>query len=454
MKKPLPFFRGLEGTIMIFSLFIILGGTLVLAAWVQMLATRATYTATTEEGQKRRIAMENGRALARQYVLNQMPNANSFLGTNYSLADGWGGFSLQVPPDNPWLTTNFSVGNPFNPISDDSFVVAISGSNTYICNSAETNRWTFFVRSRSPILAGFPAVFHLPTTISDTGQFTNVTTYKIYGANLTNLVGRSNTPDIPFTSGYTASNPGATNAYLGYFASPMNTNYPSPVDVSPSALSVVASNSLGATFSSTSPGPNTNTLVTNYRGGSVTLGLNSTQTDSITRYDIPNTVTNIWSTTNPSGTKTIILNYSNSAVTNLMLVASANTNALHLTVNSTNTNLTLLTLRGTNNTRRVYCSMNGSQNLTLKTESRATNYSWWMGLTAANTNLDLNITAPTNTRSLTITGGIRTERGLAVDGRLNIVSNSVPAISGTNVSGIEFIADRILWLEEQKSTNQ
>jgi hypothetical protein len=447
MKKPLPFFRGLEGTIMVFSLFIILGGTLVLAGWAQMLATRATYATMTEEGQKRRIAMANGRALARQYVLNQMPAAASFLGTNYSLANGWGGFDVSVPPVNQWTNTNFTIGNPFNPISDSSFVAVTPG---HISNSAETNTWTFLIRSRSPVLAGFPAVFHAPTLTSDTNQFTNVTTYKIYW---TNLVGLPNSPDIPFTSGATASGPG-TNAYVGYFASPLNTNN-SYIEVTTqtNALSITNYNTNGATFVSTNAGPNTNTLITNYTGGSLTVVLNSTNTtaNALLRYQVANSMTNVYSTTNVAGSKTYIRRYSNGLATNLTLVASTATNTLHLIADANNTNLTALTLRGTNNTRRVYFYRNSSRDLTLRTESRATNYTWWMGVTAVNTNADLIITAPTNTRSLTLTGGIRTDRTITVTGQLTIISNSVSPISGTNTANIETIADRILWLEEQRT---
>ena len=94
---------------MIFSLVIILGGTLVLAGWAQMMATRATYSVMTEEGQKRRIAIANGRALARQYVLNQMPSGSiTYFTTN--LANGWGGFQINGV-SNLWTNVNFSVGN-------------------------------------------------------------------------------------------------------------------------------------------------------------------------------------------------------------------------------------------------------------------------------------------------------------------------------------------------------
>jgi len=436
MKKPLPFFKSFEGTIMIFSLVIILGGTLVLAAWAQMLATRATYSVMTEEGQKRRIALANGRALARQYVLNQMPSGSiSNFSTN--LANGWGGFQINSASA-LWTNANFSVGNPFNQFCDTTFVVTNGG---HVSNNLETYGWTFLIRSRSPLLAGYPLTIQNPGT-TNLAWASNA--YKIYWSN---ALGFSNAPDIPFTSGTTASGAGSTNGYIGYFASPMNTNY-AYTDVS--GLSITNGNTNGATYvSSTNPSTNTNMYITNYTGGSVTLVLNSTQTNSITRYAVPNTVTNIFSFTNTVLSKTNIRNYSNAAVTNLMLVGSTNTNALHLIVNSSTTNLNTLTLSGTNNTRRIYLNKNGGS-LTNQTATYTSSYAWWMGMTLSN--CTTSVYAPTNANKLTLQGGIRSDGTINVNqGNLSVISSTLPAINGTNVSDIETIADRIMWLEEQRN---
>ena len=435
MKKPFPFSRSLEGTIMIFSLFIILGGTLVLAAWAQMLATRATYAVMTEEGQKRRIALANGRALARQYVLNQMPSGSiSNFSTN--LANGWGGFQINSASA-LWTNTSFSVGNPFNPFCDSTFVVTNGG---HVSNSLESFNWTFLIRSRSPLLAGYPLAVQNPGT-TNLAWATNP--YKIYWSN---ALGFSNAADIPFTSGTTASGAGSTNGYLGYFASPMNTNY-SYVDAS--GLSITNGNTNGATYvSSSNPATNTNLFITNYSGGSVTLVLNSAQTNTITRYVVPNTVTNIFSFTNTVLSKTNIRNYSNAAVTNLMLVGSTNTNTLHLIANSTTTNLNTLTLSGTNNSRRVYLNKNGGSALTVATQTNTSSYTWWMGLSLSNCTATL-----TNTiKSLTLQGGIRSDGAINNNAtNFSVIPSTVPAINGTNVSDIETVADRIMWLEEQRS---
>lgn len=443
MKKPVTFFRDIEGTIMIFSLVVILGGTIVLAGWAQMMATRAIYTTMTEEGQKRRIAIANGRALARQYVLNQMPSGaigSALQGTNFSLSNGWGGFAINYAAA-LWTNTNYLAGNPFNPICGSSFVVTNLGT---ISNSVETCNWTFLIRGRSPVLAGFPAVFHNPLLTSSTNQFTNVSTYKIYWSN---IVGLPKSPVIPFTSGSDAAGPG-TNSYIGYFASPLNTNY-AFTDVAnvSGALSITNYNTNGATYVSTNAGSNTNTFITNYTGGSVSLVLNSSDTNinTVLRYTIANSVTNIYSTTNTNGSKVTIRRYSNGLVTNLTLVASTASNTLHLIADTNNTNLSSITLSGTNNSRRLCVFRDGSQNLTLKTESTGSNYSWWMALTAVNTNASLTINAPTNAKSLTLTGGVRTDRTITVTGQLTILSNSLPA------SNAEVIMDRFLWLEDQRT---
>ena len=427
---------------MIFSLVIILGGTLVLAGWAQMMATRATYSVMTEEGQKRRIAIANGRALARQYVLNQMPSGSiGYFTTN--LANGWGGFQINGVT-NLWTNASFSVGNPFNQFSDTTFVVTNGG---HVSNSLESYGWSFLIRSRSPLLAGYPLTIHSPGT-TNPGTFAANITNKIFWSN---ALGFTNAADIPFTSGYTASGAGSTNGYLGYFASPMNTNY---AYTDASGLSVTNGNTNGATFVSTNFGTNTNTIITNYTGGSVTLVLNSTQTNSITRYVVPNTVTNIWSTNNVSGSITYIRNYSNMAVTNLMLVGSTNTNVLHLIANSTNTNLATLSLSGTNNARKIYLNkVGGTLSLTNSQAGTYTNnYSWWLGMTLSNCTGTV-YTPTTSGKSLSLQGGIRSDGTISQNGQgnLTITTNPSPAISGTNTSVIETIADRILWLEEQKS---
>ncbi len=497
MKAPIPFIRNLQGTILIFSLIVILGGTLVLAGWAQMMATRATYTTTTEEGQKRRIAIANGRALARQYVLNQMPSGtigSALQGTNFSLADGWGGFAINFA-SGVWSNTNFVEGNPFNPISGPSFVVTNLGT---ISNSAEALNWTYLIRSRSPVLSGYPIVVQNPATTNLAWVAANAK--KIFWSE---VIGFSNSPAIPFTSGTNSSGFG-TNGYIGYFASPLSTNY-----VYSPATVTYPTNTFSTNTAVFVPPPVTNggTITRNFDGGTMTANVSASQPAAIVRYDIPNaftnlfaftnTVTNVNIATNSSivtnsttyitgtnytwnakhtritgtnytygtnyttatnytyttnyATNTYIDRFTNSSATNVTIAASAETNALHIIIPASNTNLTQITLSGATNTRMVYVNHAGA-NLTLQTATTNENYTWRMGITVATFPSSFAVRAPTGSRSLTIQGGIRSVRNIDVNqGNLVLSTNTSPAMSGSNASSAELITDRIIWLEEQRT---
>ena len=497
MKKPAPLLRSLQGAIMIFALMIILGGTLVLAGWAQMMATRATYTAMTEEAQKRRIAIANGRALARQYVLNQMPSGSigsALQGTNYSLADGWGGFAINYASA-IWTNTNFVEGNPFNPIGGPSFVVTNLGT---ISNTAEALNWTYLIRSRSPVLAGYPIVVQYPATTNL--AWASASANKIFWSS---VVGLSNSPVIPISSGTNSSGLG-TNGYMGFFASPVSTNY------TYSAASVTYPTNTFATNTAVFVPPastNGNTITRNFNGGTMTAYVASNQPAQIVRYDIPNTfvtaftftntVTNAFVATNSSittnsttyvngtnyvwnsrhtritgtnytygtnftvttnltyttnfATNTYIDNFTNSSATNVTVVASTQTNVVHIIIPASNTNLSRITLSGTNNSRMVYINHAGG-NLTLQTATTNENYTWKMGLTVATFPSSFTIQAPTGTKSLTLQGGIRSVRNINLNqGNLTLTTNPSPAMTGTNASSAELVTDRIIWLEEQRT---
>ena len=496
MKTPVPFFRNLQGTIMIFSLGVILGGTIVLAGWAQMMATRATYTTTTEEGQKRRIAIANGRALARQYVLNQMPSGtigSALQGTNYSLADGWGGFAINFAAG-VWSNTNFVAGNPFNPISGPSFVVTNLGT---ISNGVEALNWTYLLRSRSPILSGYPIVVQNPATTNL--AWVTGSAPKIFWSE---VVGFSNSPSIPFTSGTNSSGLG-TNGFIGYFASPLSTNY-----IYSAATVTYPTNTFSTNTAVFVPPAVTNsgTITRNFNGGSMTANVSASQPATIVRYDIPNGFTNMFTFTNTVtnvnvatntdivtnsttyitgtnytynkkgkrtgtnytygtnytigtnytyttnyATNTYIDRFTNSSATNVTITASTETNALHIVIPASNSNLTHITLSGTTNTRMVYVNHSGA-NLTLQTATTNESYTWRMGLTVATFPSSFAVRAPTGSRSLTLQGGIRSVRNIDVNqGNLILSTNAAPAMIGTNASSAELITDRIIWLEEQRT---
>jgi len=429
---------GIRGTIMIFALIVILGGALVLAAWAQMLATQSVYPDTTAERIKCRVALANGRALARQFLLEQMPldpssRSNNFT-PNYFLSNSWGGFYLFFSRDNDfWANTNLSAGNPFSTFGGTSFV---DTNNTFWLApySADTNNreyWAFRVRSRSPLLAGFPLVVHQPAS-TNLGSW--APTAKIY---YTNPIGFMDFPQVPFTSGTNPAGAG-TNNYKGYFAAPLSTNY-LPQTNNLTGISVINPTNTGYTNSSTNMvGTRTNTT---YWSGQLGLLINSSQTDPIIHFDIPST-TNF--STNIS--TTVMTTYTNARVTNVTLVASANTNAMHLIVPATNANLSSITLSNTPSTREIYLNKQSTNNLILQTATTNASYTWWFAATLSNSNSVLVATnIPRSSYLLTLTGGLRTPGTITNNGNLRLTNDTTPSAS------IEHIADRVMWLEEART---
>ncbi|MEI6071677.1 MAG: hypothetical protein WCS31_07780 [Verrucomicrobiae bacterium] len=441
---------GIRGTIMIFALIVILGGALVLAAWAQMLATQAVYPDTTAERIKCRVALANGRALARQFLLEQMPldptnNTNRYTNTSpfLFLTNNWGGF--QFPgnfrwTNNFWTNTILTQGNPFSTFGGMSFVD--TNNACYLrTNSADTNNfeyWAFRVRSRSPLLAGFPLVIQKPSTSTNTNTPGN--DYRAPTAVFwTNVIGYSGFPIVPFTAGT------STNGYGGVFSAPLTTNYAySNVLVSAQTYptNTFSSNTAGHIPTYLTNSLSGSTYTTNYNGGTVSVSLNATQTDAILRYVVPtNALTNI-SFTNVVGSKTYINSYTNVTVTNLIIVGSAQTNALHI-IATNSTDLTGVTLSGNTNSRKIILNKSGSS-LTLNTTNYASGGVWWLGLSVSGTNA-LNVTPPAS-GILNIRGGLRTDGNITVT--TGTFTNTIETSPDANV---EQIADRVMWLEESRT---
>jgi len=423
---------GVRGTIMVFALLVILGGALILAGWAQMLATRVAYPDTADDGGKRRIALANGRALAREFLLEQMPSGES-VAREYFLSNNWGGFEFFSSRSNFWADTNLVDANPFNQFGERSFAV----SNWCYLSGVGTNEeyWTFLVRSRSPLLAGYPLVVHNPSTSTNTNN--NRSPNRIFGANIFTNTALYVGPVAPFTSGTN------TNGYAGNFSAPMNTNYvalPGYTNLSypnSNGLSYTNATNTGAVVTSSSLVGSVYT--TNYNGGRLTVVLNPTDSNSFLRYDVPDPLITRVSFTNVILSKTYIYTYSNTTVTNLHIVGSALTNAMHV-VATNRAALAAVTLVGNSNNRSLYISKSGG-NLTLQT-SGYTNGIWALGLSLSGA-CPLTVTPPASA-TLKIRGGLRT------DGTITVSTGTLTNSLETG-SSMDFIADRVLWLEQTRT---
>jgi len=389
--------------VIVFALLVVFVGTIVLAAWVQILATRALASESALQAQQRRIAIGNGRALARQFVLEQMP-AGAFAVTNVSatISGGWGGFSVAGAPSGFLNQTNLFPGNFYSPMGGLSFVANFAGS---LNAGTASEPWTFRVRSRSPFVAGFPLVIH-------NSALTNTLTGEVRRINWTNLSGITNVPRVPMTWGV---NP--ANSYAGFFSGALRTNI----------VAVTATNFTG------------HTNATSSRVDLVISPSASFATDNIrVIYNIsgPNIVSSSSQRfTNNSGSTT----YSNNTHTIRFIRivgSSSSTNLLQVVFLPSATPLPPVILEGIN-TRPVSIYALG-RSITLENSTSGAN--WRACVTLSNAPLTVNASGAVAVPRL------RTDTNVAVTGILQFN----PEVGGTS-SLIEFFSERIMWLEDNRA---
>ncbi len=432
---------GIRGTIMIFALLVVMVSTLVLAAWAQMMATATLYPDTTAVQVQDRIAMENARAMARQYLLSSLPSGAT-LYWEVSISNGaWGGCRVSSSLNSFWADMNFiTAGNPFSPFGNRAFVVT---KDTTLSNSFHSITSRFLIKSRSPLLAGYPLVVHTNSSTNLTATW--VPTNKIY---YTNMIGFPCFPQVPFTSGTNPSGPNGDLGYFGYFAAPIpsytnnfNTNFTYTNLTYQTNEELIYTNATGGT-ATTNTFTKDGNVYTNYTGGNLTALLNPTDVESdIVRYEVPGT--DVYLDTNT------YRKYTNASITNLYIIGSTNqtNHPMHVVVPKNASNLSTITLTNTNNTRKIYLNKQNSGNMTIKTATTGETYNWWFAATVLPTNTTLTIAAPTTSgRYLNITGGFRIAQAMTNTGNLKI--NQTPMATGTNIDAVEFISDRVLWIED------
>ena len=413
---------------MIIALLVVIAGAMVLAGWAQLLATRAAFADSEDLGQERRVTLENARAFARQYILTNMPSGSVPGLTNANFPTPWGNSTITISGStNIWTTPRRMLVsgeanvNPFSPMERMGYYVKIGATLTDGVNSCP---WTFLIRSRSPIAAGFGCVLqNANAAYTATNLPSNYIDFRS-GTNGTNILGSlTNTPQIPMTSVTTSS----ATSYNGTFQLPPN-----------SISSVTFDSAIGYPGGTTNYGYISNTL----SHSSIEIVLDPTNTNSYLTYTIPSVITN--GTFTNGATKYGTYTSGNTTVTDTLNVytariqSSAATNIIQII--STNNNLTNLTLCGTNNSRKIYFYQSGNSTLNLTTTNTA-NASWNFCMTTSNSPLLFNYTA---SRTLSIIGGIRSNAQISkVSG-----SGSFTISQDTSPGNLDDVADRIMWLED------
>lgn len=155
-----------SGSVLVYALLVCMVGGALLAAWISLLGSRVRYVEeAVKPAIKRRIILENSRALATEYLLeNVLPYSYQALpAIDFDVLDGWGEFSLDASAQilTPLNSTTVQHGvsggasfgqvNHFSPGLGIGFQSVISGQ---LSDGEEMNAWTFYAKSRSPIFAG------------------------------------------------------------------------------------------------------------------------------------------------------------------------------------------------------------------------------------------------------------------------------------------------------------
>lgn len=402
-------FSNRSGAVLLFALLLLVVGGTILGGVAQLAVTQAVAGQTEWDSAARRIRLENSRALARQYILSQMWRVFGRLPTATlatSATGGLGGFEITSvePPNGFWLSldqTGTIRVNPFNLFERGGFQSAwVSGSLS--AGGADQVSWGFQVRTRSPIVAGFVFVNQMPAANDSTSALRIDMRQPDYAVGFTGL------PRMPVSS-VSGAGGGDTSGFLGYLSAPRGEARFGDFLAAVAAIEPV---------------------VTADGSAYVELDLstyNYYNPDGGLFYEVP-----------PSVDQPLEGRF-NIPVTKLVLKGGSENAGppVQVLVPEFNTTLTTIELSG-DNTRPVYVFQRGvGNNLTIT--SAGGGISFRIGMT-------LHSPAQLSPAgSLTIVGGLRTDRILGNAGSVTFAAEGSPGWS------YEAIADRMMWLEDQRA---
>ena len=163
--------RSQLGSALLLSLMIMGVCTMGVAAWIAIINGRAAYSDATEDGMRRRVALENSRAIAEEYLYNYATTQDSGAAALFP--------QVTYPPDNaeqPDIVERMQVAawvdgslNSTTPVWRASRMGPSNGGGYYrnyqvlLGKGGNQVLRDFEVRSRSPILSGDLVIFNQPT---------------------------------------------------------------------------------------------------------------------------------------------------------------------------------------------------------------------------------------------------------------------------------------------------
>ncbi|GAT33415.1 hypothetical protein TSACC_21831 [Terrimicrobium sacchariphilum] len=432
----------IAGSVLVYALLICMVGAVMLASWISLLGSRVRYVEeAVKPAIKRRVVLENSRALATEYLLeNVLPYSYQAMPEiDFDALDGWGEFSLDasaqiLTPLNSTTVqhgvsggTSYGQVNHFSPGLGIGFQTVLSGQ---LSDGEGMNAWAFYAKSRSPIFAGDLLTMQRSGVVSPVGS--NVflggvvmgaanfvawqagsfgLTAKTFQAATVAGLATINGPDgplvqldfpfIPVTSG------------SGYYDGTLNVVSPSGginslatrlVGSSPVLVDPQIAQTMGG---ATTDGTGGVTIDLGQISGNYSISGNMTR---LTLIGVENGVTGE--------------SYPMARIVYVQTVPSAGA-------------ATSIVLSG-NNTRRVYLGLkklDGSATVSLS----GANASWRLAGSIESCPLTFSLAG----HSLTVTGGFRTNRGFQISGGGSVTIQREAAAWGN----LESFADRNAWLE-------
>lgn len=154
MKRP--YIHATRGAAMLFALLLIAVAGLLTAGWITLVTARSAYVGVKTAAIQRRVALENSKALAQEFMLERVLPSASGSNFGYSLTpSGWGGITVPAWAwsDAPMRSVLKPAGyNPFNPGNGDGF--ASPSLTITLHNGDDSPSRNYQIKSRSPLLAG------------------------------------------------------------------------------------------------------------------------------------------------------------------------------------------------------------------------------------------------------------------------------------------------------------
>lgn len=422
----LPGKRRSKGSVMIFAVLLMTAGVFVLAAVLQLSATQGISGETEWDLVQRRVTLGNSRSLARQYMLSRVFRgpvpANTNLGS-VGFTNAQGGFTISPAGSvktNYWSalsTTNTDVVlniNPFNLMERGGFYRETFSA---LLRDGSTNiGWSFALRTRSPVAAGYSFVQHRPAE-NDIASLAAPPYIDLNGTG-EQFLGFSGLPRTPVSSvtNTMTRTTGDTNGYQGYLDAPegasvyglfTNVSYAQrePTNQTPRSLQAI-----------------------------VDLTATNSAVSSVLRCDIDLNTASFTKGTNVYNlpVKAVVLRGDSA-------YGGADSRPVHVVVPQSNTNVTGLVLSN-NNARLVYFYREKAANDGVPFDVSSVGAdSWRIGLTMSRCNIQFDI------GDMEITGGLRT------DGSINFQGGSANFVPELDPGGLDFIADRMMWLEDYRA---